>query len=167
MQLLIHLIQNRLYYTEGKFLPVRQEHMKAVLTLAEGRVDDEIKAIQKEVKDTWSRKYKLESAMESQIASYDEEMTALQEKYDELKKTFDNEKEQMEGYQEKMATLWIEHEEMLTQEEAERERQRAADARDAAVTEACRVISAYARAFLARRAAATAITSHRRRRERR
>ncbi|KAL5111446.1 hypothetical protein TcWFU_001750 [Taenia crassiceps] len=146
---------------------IRQKHLKSVLTLAEGRVDEEIKAIQKEVKENWSRKFKLESTIESQTASYDEEMIALQERYDELERTFDNEKEQIEEYQKRMATLWIEHEEMLTQEEAERERQRAADARDAAVTEACRVIDAYARAFLARRAAVTATTSRRRRRERR
>lgn len=147
---------------------IRQEHLKTVLTVAEERVDGELAAIRKEVKNARSRKYKLEGIMESQIASHDDEMTALQEKYDELQKTFDNEKEQMEEFQKKMATLWIEHEEMLTHEEAERERQRAADARDAAVTEACRVVGAYARAFLARKAAAaTTNTLHRRRRERR
>lgn len=45
--------------------------------MEEGRIDDEIKAIQKEVKDTRSRKYKLETAIESQTATYDEEMNAL------------------------------------------------------------------------------------------
>lgn len=59
------------------FFPVRQEHLKAVLKVEEGRIDDEIKAIQKEVKDTRSRKYKLETAIESQTATYDEEMNAL------------------------------------------------------------------------------------------
>ncbi|VDM23550.1 unnamed protein product [Hydatigera taeniaeformis] len=146
---------------------IRQEHLKALLTLTKERACDEIKTVRKEVKSTWSRKYKLEGVMESQIASYDEEMTALQGKYDELKKAFDSEKEQMDNYQTKMAALWVDHEEMLTQKEAERERKRAADTRDAAVTEACKVIETYARAFLARRAAAAPATSRRRRREER
>ena len=60
--------------------------------------------------------------------------------------------------------LQKEHEAMLAEQRAEEERQQAALAREAATTEAARVIGIYIRAFLVRRAAFRAKERRKRRR---
>ncbi|KAM7541487.1 hypothetical protein Aperf_G00000031472 [Anoplocephala perfoliata] len=142
------------YEKANRQFQVIQEHLKSELAAAKERIDDGLLSIVNEVKSNRNKKFRLEGQLESQIETYDKEMTALQEQYDEVMKRYEEEKAQSLDYQNKMAAIRLEHEAVLAEKEAERERERAATARDAAVTEATQLIAIYARAFLTRRAAA-------------
>lgn len=53
------------------------EHLKSELAVAKERVDDDLLSNVNGVKINRSKKFRLESQLESQIATYDKEMTAL------------------------------------------------------------------------------------------
>ena len=57
---------------------VRQEYLETELAKTMEKASNKLEVMEDEVKKTRSRKYKLESQLESQIASYDKEMFALQ-----------------------------------------------------------------------------------------
>ncbi|VDL17582.1 unnamed protein product [Hymenolepis diminuta] len=133
---------------------VVQEHLKAELAAAKENEDEFLRAIEKEVKDNLVTKYKLEGQLETLIVAYDTEMSVLQKVYDQMLRKYDDGKLQLETYRHKIVALRLENEKILAEEKAEKEQQKALEAKEAAITEASQLIATYAHAFLTRRAAA-------------
>ncbi|VUZ54232.1 unnamed protein product, partial [Hymenolepis diminuta] len=82
------------------------------------------------------------------------ECAPSQKVYDQMLRKYDDGKLQLETYRHKIVALRLENEKILAEEKAEKEQQKALEAKEAAITEASQLIATYAHAFLTRRAAA-------------
>ncbi|VDO05019.1 unnamed protein product [Rodentolepis nana] len=122
---------------------VVQEQLKAGLASTKDRKDELLPAIEKELKDSRRKKYKLESQLETQIAAYDKEMLALQEEYEQMLKKYDEENLQLEDYKSRIVVLRPEYEKVLAESVTETEQQKALETGDTVVTKATSPIATY------------------------